>query len=157
MKKLSWKTYAAWIIPAEALGAFMGWLTRDGMKVYEQTMVKPPLTPPGIVFPIAWAVLYALMGVGAARIWGISPCRERTRALILYGVQLVVNLAWTALFFQWRALDAAFFWLLLLLVLILLMMLAFRHLDHTAAWLQAPYLLWVAFAAYLCAGVWMLN
>lgn len=139
------------------MGALLGLMTRDGMEIYEQTMLKPPLTPPGVVFPIAWGVLYALMGVGAARIWSGSPCRERTRALIIYGVQLAVNLLWTVIFFQWRALDAAFFWLLLLLVLILLMMLAFRHLDHTATWLQVPYLMWVAFAAYLCAGVWRLN
>lgn len=157
MEKRSWKVYAAWIVPAEAAGVFMGWLTRDGMKLYEQAVVKPPLTPPSIVFPLAWAVLYALMGVAAARIWSHPACRERTRALVVYNAQLLVNLLWVLIFFQWRAWSIAFFWLLLLLTLILLMTLTFRHLNGVAAWLQVPYLLWVVFAAYLCGGVWMLN
>ena len=64
-----WKAYAAWIAASEAAGALSGWLSRDGMEFYKAAVLKPPLSPPSIVFPIAWTVLYGLMGIGAARVY----------------------------------------------------------------------------------------
>ena len=57
MKKFPWKTYAAWILLAEAVGGLSGWLTREGTKLYTESIVQPPLSPPAIVFPIVWAGL----------------------------------------------------------------------------------------------------
>lgn len=67
MKKSNWKVYAFWIVLAEAVGALSGWLTRKGVKIYNATVEQPPLSPPSIVFPIVWGILFALMGIGAAR------------------------------------------------------------------------------------------
>ena len=118
---------------------------------------KPPLSPPGIVFPIVWGILYALMGIGAARIYLAPESRERTRSLLLYFVQLMFNFFWSIIFFNFQRFGFALIWLLVLWVLILRMILAFRRVDKTAALLQIPYLLWVTFAAYLNFGVWRLN
>lgn len=157
MKKQDWKTYAIGIILTEAVGMLAGWLTREGTELYKTAIEKPPLSPPAIVFPIVWAILFALMGIGAARVWLAPKSRERSTALNLYIVQLAVNFFWSLIFFNAQAFGFAFFWLLLLWVLILLMIAAFRKVDPLAALLQIPYLIWVSFAAYLNLGVWLLN
>ena len=157
MKKSAWKTYAYWILLAEAVGGLSGWLTREGSKLYQATIQQPPLSPPGIVFPIVWGILFALMGVSAARIYLAPPSLARTRGLRLFFLQLFFNFFWSIIFFNLQAFGFALLWLLVLWGLILLMILTFRKTDAPAAWLQAPYLLWVTFAAYLNFGVWMLN
>ena len=157
MKKSTWKTYAFWIVLAEAIGALSGWLTRKGVKVYNATVEQPPLSPPSIVFPIVWGILFVLMGIGAARIYLAPASNARSRSLLLFLVQLVFNFFWSIIFFNWQAFGFASLWLIALWVLILLMILSFRKVDKPAAWLQIPYLLWVTFAAYLNFGVWMLN
>ena len=156
MKK-AWKTYALWILLAEAVGALSGWLTREGTRIYTETAVRPPLSPPSAVFPVAWVILFALMGIGAARIWRSPPSKFRSRGLLLFFVQLAFNFVWSILFFNLERYGLAFGWLIVLWVLILGMILTFRRIDRKAALLQTPYLLWVSFAAYLNLGVWLLN
>lgn len=156
MKK-NWKTYALWIVIAEAAGALAGLLTREGTKLYSATIAKPPLSPPAVVFPIVWGILYALMGVSAARVFLAPPSVLRARGLRLFWLQLAFNFVWSILFFNLQAFGPAFVWLAVLWALILLMTLAFGRVDRTAALLQIPYLAWVAFAGYLNAGVWLLN
>lgn len=153
--KQSWKTYAAWIAGTEAVGALSGFLTREGTRLYSETIVKPPLSPPPIVFPIAWAALYALMAIGAARVY-LSRA-SAARSLRLYLIQLAFNFLWSILFFNLEAFGVAFVWLAALWALILMMLLSFRRVDRPAAALQYPYLLWVLFAGYLNLGVWLLN
>ena len=155
--KRNWKPYVFWILLAEAVGALSGWLTREGTEIYAQTILKPPLSPPGWVFPVAWSILYALMGIGAARVSLSPPSGERSRGLNLWIVQLVINFFWSPIFFNLQAFGPAFFWLLLLWVLVLWMVFVFRKVDPLAAKLQIPYLLWLTFAAYLNFGVWYLN
>ena len=142
---------------AEAVGALSGWLTREGTQLFSETVAKPPLTPPSLVFPIVWGILYALMGIGAARVSLTEPSEDRSRGLNLFVAQLIVNFFWSLIFFNAQAYGFAFFWLLLLWGLVLWMTLTFRKVDKIAAWLQVPYLLWLTFAAYLNFGVWRLN
>lgn len=155
--KRSWKTYLFWILGTEAVGALAALLTRDAAAQYGDMLVKPPLSPPAAVFPIVWVLLYALMGVSAARVALSPPSAERRTGLRLYLIQLGVNFFWSILFFRFAAYGFAFFWLVLLWALIVRMILSFRETDLAAAWLQVPYLLWVFFAGYLNYGVWMLN
>ena len=157
MKKTTWKPYVLWILLAEAVGALSGWLTREGTQLFSETVAKPPLTPPSLVFPIVWGILYALMGIGAARISLTEPSEDRSRGLNLFVAQLIVIFFWCLIFFNAQAYGFAFFWLLLLWGLVLWMTLTFRKVDKIAAWLQVPYLLWLTFAAYLNFGVWRLN
>ena len=157
MEKSTWKTYAFWIALAEAIGAFSGWLTRKSVKIYNAAVKQPPLSPPSIVFPIVWGILFILMGMGAARIYLSPASKARSRSLLLFLVQLAFNFFWSIIFFNLQAFGFAFLWLIALWILILLMILSFREVDQPAAWLQIPYLLWVSFAAYLNFGVWLLN
>lgn len=157
MKRHTWKPYVLWIVLSEAVGGLSGWLTRNGTRVYKAEVVKPPLSPPSVVFPIVWTLLFALMGIGAARIYLASASAARTRSLRLFFLQLVFNFFWSILFFNLQRYGLALIWLVILWTLILCMTLSFRSSDKTAMWLQVPYLLWVAFAAYLNLGVWLLN
>ena len=157
MKKQAWKVYALWIGLTEALGALVGVLTRDGVKRYEAEAVKPALTPPGIVFPIAWALLYGLMGFSLARVRLKGLPRERRDATLSYFVQLFFNLSWSVIFFSMRSYGVAFVWLAVLWLLAFRMTLSFSEADRPAAWLQTPYLAWLLFAGYLNYGVWLLN
>ena len=148
---------AAFVLLTELVGGLSGFLTRKGSKVYQATIRKPPLSPPGVVFPIVWGILFALMGIGAARIWRAPPSQERTRSLRLFFTQLGFNFFWSIIFFNLQAFGFALLWLAALWVLIVMMINSFRKVDRLAALLQIPYLLWVSFAAYLKFGVWRLN
>ena len=157
VKKQDWKAYAFWILFAELVGGLSGWLTRGGTELYATQIVKPPLSPPGIVFPIVWAILYALMGLGAARVWLTPGSPARTRALRVFLLQLAVNFFWSIIFFNLQSFGLALLWLVALWVLVIWMMETFAEVDLWAARIQLPYLLWVTFAAYLNWGVWRLN
>ncbi len=157
MNKSNGKTYVFWIALAESAGLLSGFLTREGTQIYAEMLQKPPLSPPGWVFGVVWTVLYALMGISAARIYLTPPSPERSSGLNLFIAQLIVNFFWSPIFFNAQAYGFAFIWLLLLWVLVLLMILQFRKADKTAALLQIPYLLWLTFAAYLSYAVWQLN
>ena len=152
-----WKTYLFWIALAEGVGGLAGWLTREGTAYYKEFVEKPALAPPAIVFPIVWGILYALMGLGAARVSLSPPSKVRSTGLNLFVAQLIVNFFWSLIFFNLRSYGLALLWLGLLWVLILWMIFAFRQTDRWAAWLQIPYLLCVSFAGYLNWGVWVRN
>ena len=127
------------------------------MAIYGEAIVKPPLSPPGWLFPIVWTILYALMGIGAARIYQSPASKVHSLGLNLFVIQLVVNFFWSPIFFQLQAFGLAFFWLLLLWALVLRMIFVFGKIDSLAAKLQIPYLIWLTFAAYLNLAVWYLN
>lgn len=152
------KRYTKWVFPVISLaaGALGGFLGKQGMQEVYPFLQKPALTPPAIVFPIVWVVLYVLMGIGMNRVWQTDD-PGRQQALGIWALQLAANVGWTVLFFAQQQYLTALWWLGLLWVLILVMIGFFSHIDRTAARLQLPYLLWVSFAAYLNWGIWMLN
>ena len=157
---MNWKMWKPYVISAGialAVGGLSGLLSMEGMKLYTETALKPPLTPPGWLFSVVWTILYALMGISSARIWLAPESKERSMGLNLYVVQLIVNFFWSLLFFNAQAYGLAALWLILLWVLVLLMIIEFSKVDKLAAWLQILYLIWLTFAAYLNLGVWFLN
>ncbi len=157
MKQQTWKTYLFWIGMAELAGILSGLLTRTAQMDFSQTVQQLPITPPAIVFPIVWTILYALMGVGAARVSLAEASQDRTLGLTLFWVQLAVNFLWSPIFFNLQAFGLALAVLLVLWVLVLWMTLTFWETDKAAALLQIPYLLWLMFAGYLAFGVFLLN
>lgn len=157
MKKSNWKTYVFWIALAEGVGLLSGLLSRSATASFGETALQPPLSPPAILFPIVWTILYALMGISAARISLAPTSPQRSRGLNLFIAQLIVNFFWSLIFFNAGAYGFSLLWLLLLWVLVLWMILTFRKVDLLAALLQIPYLLWLTFAAYLNYSIWMLN
>ena len=119
---MKWKTYGFWIVLAEAVGALSGYLSREAAMLYSEFIDKPPLSPPAIVFPIVWTILYALMGIGIARIRLAPPSPERTKATRLYLTQLAVNFFWSLIFFNAQAFGFAFVWLIVLWFIIWLLL-----------------------------------
>lgn len=157
MKRVPWKTYAFWIVITEAIGALSALLIQDSLEIYKFSVVQPPLSPPAIVFPIVWTILYGVMGFSAARIRLMPPSKEQKAGINLYIIQLTVNFFWSLIFFNARAYGFSFLWLVLLWILLLFMIREFYKTDRLAALLQLPYQLWLSFALYLNAGVWYLN
>jgi len=152
------KTYLIAILIPLAVGFLSALLTRGSMGIYAD-IVRPPLSPPAILFPIVWTILYVLMGVSSAMVW-IRRKENPTDAwagLAYYAASLIFNFGWSILFFSFRQYLAAFLWLLVLWYLILKTILHYRKVVPLAAYLQIPYLLWVTFAGYLNLAVWILN
>ncbi len=149
------RTYVISILIPLAVGALAGLITRGSMDAYS-ALRQPPLSPPGALFPIVWTILYTLMGISAAII-RLSGDLGADKALRTYWLQLAVNFVWPILFFSLGMHFLALLWLLLLIVLVVRMILQFRQISPLAAYLQIPYLLWLLFATYLNAGVWLLN
>lgn len=157
MQTAIWKVYALFIALTEAVGVLSGYLTKEGTKAYALYAVKPKFTPPGSVFPVVWGILYALMGIGAAKIWYEASSVYRTISLIVFAVQLAANFCWSILFFNVRMYGFALLWLIFLWGLIVLMIYMFFQVNKSAAYLQIPYFVWVSFAASLNFMVWQLN
>jgi len=147
MSNIKWKPLIISILISLGAGALSRVLTGDSMGQYE-TIYKPPLAPPGWVFPIVWTILYILMGIAAYLIY-VSDAEGKNEALLTYLVQLVANVGWSVIFFRYQAYLLAFIWLLLLWFLILRTIIQFYKINQTAGILLIPYLLWVTFAAYL--------
>ncbi|MBR5363110.1 MAG: tryptophan-rich sensory protein [Oscillospiraceae bacterium] len=152
-----WKKAVFWVAFSLAAGGAASWLTRDGLQRFEQ-IAKPALTPPRIVFPIAWTILLFLIGYGFALI------REKTMgtpqaetASVIFGVQMTFFFCWMIWFFGLGWYGFAALWLLGMIASIILMISFYRKISKTAAWMQVPYLVWCCFALYLNTGVWLLN
>lgn len=155
--KEDWKVYVVFVLLTELVGVIAGLISRIAMENYGNMTNNVPLAPPAILFPIVWTLLYALMGISAARIWLVDLSPMRTYALRVYGIQLAVNFFWSIIFFNFEAYGLAFVWIILLWSLIVLMIRSFDKVDTLAARLQIPYLVWVTFAAYLNLAVWILD
>lgn len=153
--KLNLKQLAISLAISLGTGFLSGLVTMLGMESFKNAN-KPPLTPPDFIFPIVWSILFILMGISAYIIYR-SDQQGKTKALIVYGIQLLVNFFWPIFFFNFSAYLFSFIWIILLWLLIILMIKLFYPISKTAAMLQIPYLLWVIFAAYLNFGVYLLN
>lgn len=150
------RPYLGFSAVALAVGGLSALLTQGEMEAFS-ALRQPPLSPPEWVFPVAWTILYLLMGIGMGLVWRMSEGEGRRRAVVLWSAQLLVNFVWPILFFVWEMRLLAFFWLLLLLVLVGKMVSEFEKHSPLAAKLQIPYILWLIFAGYLNLGVYFLN
>ena len=118
---------------------------------------KPSWTPPNIAFPIAWGILYLLMAIAAWRIYMADDSAWRSASLVTYALQLLVNAAWSWLFFGRKQIVAALVDIMVLLALITIAIALFFQVNNLAAWLMVPYWLWVALALALNATIFRLN
>lgn len=147
------KTYAKSILIPVIIGGIIGGII-SGTIDYN-TLQKPALAPPSILFPIIWTILYILMGLSYGILKDKSLIDSETN--IIYYLQLFVNALWSIIFFtlKWRLF--AFIWIILLDILVIIMIDKFYKKDKLAGLLQIPYLLWILFASYLNLAVYMLN
>ena len=149
------------------VGGISGFLTRGGMESFS-VLNKPPLSPPAWLFPVVWTVLYLLMGISSYLIYSkeesgkknglpMKNTVEKSKALSVYGYQLLINFLWPVFFFSFRWYFFSFLWLILLWVFVAKMILDFGVIRQEAGALNVPYLLWLSFAGYLNLGIWLLN
>lgn len=151
MKKFNWKALLLSLVISLGTGAVSALLTSDTMEKYQE-LYKPPLAPPGWVFPVVWTILFVLMGIAAWMVYE-SDSSDKRRALVLYGIQLLVNAVWPLLFFKWELYFLAFAWLLFLWYLVFTVTGKFFKIRKEAGILFVPYLLWITFAGYLNLAV----
>lgn len=152
------KRYVVSVLVSLAVGGLSALLTSGNVDLYSE-ITKPPLAPPSVLFPIVWTVLYVLMGISAALVYGEKGAKpdEVKSALTVYGINLFLNFFWSIIFFNMRAFLFSFIWLVALWIVILVMIIKFYKIKPTAGILQIPYLLWVTFAGYLNLAVFLLN
>lgn len=153
-----YKPYIISILISLGVGGASALLVRNQFAMYDQINM-PPLSPPAILFPIMWTILYVLMGISCAMIYTTetAPESDKKTAIWLFAVQLFFNFCWSPAFFGLKLYLFAFIWLMIMWVLIIVMIAKFFTINKTAAYLQIPYLLWTTFAAYLNLGVYLLN
>lgn len=150
-----YKPYIVFVLTTVAVGALSALITGSDMDIYSQ-ILKPPLSPPTILFPVVWSLLYVLMGISFAAVYKKNG-NFFNQAAKIYVVQLAVNFFWSIIFFKMRAFVFAFVWIVLLLILIVRMIYLFYKIQPIAAYLQIPYLIWVSFATYLTLAIAILN
>jgi len=155
--KIEWKRLIVCLLLPLGVGAFSALLTRGGMQTFE-ALQKPPLSPPGWLFPVVWTVLYLLMGL-ASYLMSTSDASpgEKFAAWVVYAAQLFFNFFWSIWFFGLRLYTFSFVWLLALWALILLNLILFYRIRKAAGYLLIPYLAWVSFAGYLNLAIAILN
>ncbi|HSG33891.1 MAG TPA: TspO/MBR family protein, partial [Sphingomonadaceae bacterium] len=118
---------------------------------------KPAIYPPPATFGIVWSILYFMMGIAAALVCAAWGARGRTLALALFAMQLVLNLAWSPMFFREHQIELALYLLLAIDVAVLLTLIMFFVVRRLAGLLLVPYFAWVAFATVLNYQFWLLN
>ena len=133
------------------------YISKDGLLIYN-AMQKPPLSPPGMVFSIAWTILYLLMGIASAIVYtNEDKVQERNLGLTLHFIQLILNFFWSIIFFNLGNYVFALIWLILLWLAVLAMISAYKKVSQTAYILNIPYICWLTFAAYLNLAVAIMN
>lgn len=156
-RKIHWGQLLLSIIIAEAIGMLSGLLSGDIRAIY-QAYNTPPFSPPGWVFGVVWPVLYALMGVAAYFLYRDAETRDiRRGALIPYAAQLIINFAWSIVFFRLQFPWGGAILCLALIAALVWTMMRFARINRASMLLMIPYLLWITFATYLAFGVAILN
>ena len=151
MEKL--KIYAKSILIPVIIGGIVGILISNYIDY--DSLIKPFLAPPNILFPIMWTILYILMGIS----YGILKSKNLLNSEIkwIYYLQLFVNAMWSIIFFIWKWRFLAFLWIILLDVLVIILIIKFYQKNKISGLLQIPYLLWTLFASYLNLSIYLLN
>lgn len=146
-------------VAAPLLAGFIGsFFTFSSVATWYVNLIKPALTPPSWIFGPVWTTLYVLMGISFFLVWKQGWDRRDVKiAMSVFGLQLVLNTAWSLIFFGAKNPGAAFIEIVFLWASILVTMILFSKISKTAGLLLVPYIAWVSFAAYLNYGIWTLN
>ena len=146
------------VVACLLLGGISGIATTSSITGWYTTITKPSFNPPNWIFGPAWTLLYILMGIAFAMIWNAgTEKKEVKKAMKLFGLQLILNLIWSFLFFTMQNPAIAFIDIVILLIAINSTIRHFSAINKTAAYLLIPYLLWVSFATLLNGNIWYLN
>lgn len=135
------------------IGGLVAFLIRNSIDY--TSLIQPPLAPPKIVFPIAWTIIYLLMGISYFLMQKNELVDNSDK--VIYYLQLFVNAFWSLIFFLWKMRFLAILWIIVLDILVIILILKFYGKNKISAYLLLPYLLWILFATYLTIGIYLLN
>jgi len=144
------------VVVSELAGIIGSVFTTPSIAGWYAGIVKPAFNPPSWVFGPVWITLYFLMGISLWLVWKSNAVPKR-KAMWLFAVQLVLNTAWSIIFFGLHSPGGALVEIVFLWLAILPTIIAFYKISKPAAWLLVPYILWVSFASYLNYAIWSLN
>lgn len=155
-------SFARWALLCVPLVLLLGFLAgrsvpAGNQNLWYQALVKPDLTPPGWVFPLAWTTLYILLGLAIAMILNARGARGRGLAVGVFALQFILNLAWTPIFFGAHMVGLALLTIVAILVLSILTTILFARIRVAAAWMLVPYMVWISFAGVLTWRIDQLN
>lgn len=153
--KNKWLVLAGFIVLCLGIGTIAGLVTADASVTWFPTLKKPSFNPPSWVFAPVWSLLYIMMAIAAWRVWLEGSIAKP--ALNLFFIQLVLNFAWSLLFFGLHSPALALIDIIAMWIMIVLTVRAFFKIAKPAGWLLVPYLAWVSFATILNASIWWLN
>lgn len=154
---MKWIALLGWFALCYAVAAIGGWWTACELRDWYLSLKRPPFAPPNWVFGPVWTVLYSLMAIAAWQMWLLPPSPQRNKALLLFIVQLALNLLWSWLFFHEHDITNALADVVLLWIAIGAEIALLQPILPVAAWLLVPYWAWVSFALLLNYGFWRLN
>lgn len=157
MKKIRVSSLIIALLLPVIVGMISSALASKGMDAYS-TMDKPPLSPPAWVFPVAWTILYLMMGLASYYVAVAEVnLRDQLLALMFYVLQLAMNFMWSIIFFNWEQYLFAFIWLAIMWGIVVLCVIRFYSISKVASLLMVPYVAWLTFAGYLNWGSYMLS
>lgn len=146
------------IVICEAAGVIGSIFTSPSIATWYKTIVKPSFNPPNWIFGPVWTILFALMGIALFLVWkNIGVNLMAKRAILLFAIQLILNILWSVAFFGMKSPLVGFVIIILLWIAILLTILSFYKVSNVAGWLLIPYILWVSFASILNLAIVLLN
>ncbi|MCX6741875.1 MAG: tryptophan-rich sensory protein [Candidatus Pacearchaeota archaeon] len=145
-KKFNLKVFVFSFV-AVLIVAFLGSLFTDTGSWYDT--IKPSITPPNIVFPIAWTTLFILIALSMYFSWINAKDNQKDRVTLFYAINLILNILWTVIFFGMKQTGVALFEIAVLWISVLSLMIINWKISKTATWLLLPYLLWISFATLL--------
>ena len=146
-----------WIMVFQIIGYFLGMITQHDIVSWYSTLHKSTLTPPDIVFPIVWFILYCMLAVSGYVLWQYRHEPKATLALVFYVLQMILNWAWTPLFFYFHWIGVSLFCITAMIILTLITIIFTHKTYKLSCVLLIPYVIWLLFAGYLNAMIWILN
>jgi tryptophan-rich sensory protein len=153
-----WKIALLCVIAIELFGGASGWISNSGYgNSWFDALQKPSFMPPGWLFGVVWPILYALLGISVAMILAEPPSDRRRNGLILFFVQLVLNFAWSPIFFGAHDMKLGRIVIFLMAALAAAAAGQFFRIRKAAGLLMIPYLAWLVFAATLNSTIERLN
>lgn len=137
-------------------GWWTGWVTQQGVKNWYPHLIKPYGTPPDLVFPLVWTILYIFMALALTLLW-MSETTQKKAAFLFFVLQLALNFIWSWLFFCLHRpflalIDIGFLWICIFLTICYF----WKHTRY-GSYLLLPYLAWVTYALYLNLFIWIYN
>ena len=155
-KTLTLKFLISLLLPL-SLGAIAGMFTSQSVPEWYATLNRPSFNPPNWIFVPVWTSLYILMGISFFLIWKQEASKVRNRAILIFLLQLLLNFAWSFIFFFFNLIGLALVEIILLWISIVMMLVVFYKIKPIASYINIPYLLWVTFATVLNASYYFLN